>query len=243
MASPEIYLCVRRTLDWQDEAQVEANLIPSFLPKLRAWNATFDVPYHVFRHRLKQIAQMSLARVADALCAPPEAIPHGAIVAPVDDDDWFAPDLAERIREVYDPAAVGYRWTRGLIEVPVPAAPRPWYLFRRVKGHTCATNNYAISNFADAGPLLLSHMQASRYFDEHHDRIKQMPAVLGIQNRNLSSQTAMGWRRPSVTRDELVRSHERHRALYASLELPPGRGWARPYVDRMAELMQQLGVR
>ena len=47
----------------------------------------------------------------------------------------------------------------------------------------------------------------------------------------------------SVTRDELVRSHERHRALYASLELPSELGWARPYVDRMAELMQQVGVR
>jgi hypothetical protein len=243
MAGPAIYLCVRRTLDWQDEAQVEANLMPHFRPKVRVWNATFDVPYHVFRHRLKQIAQMSLGRVTDALCAPPEAIPHGAIVAPVDDDDWFAPDLAERIREAYDPTAVGYRWIRGLIEVPVPAARRPWYHFWRSKGHTCDTNNYAISNFADAGPLLRSHIKAGRYFDEHRDRIKQMPGVLGIQNRNVSSQTAIGWRHPSVTRDELVRSHERHRALYASLELSPELGWARPYVDRMAELMQQLGVR
>jgi hypothetical protein len=56
MAASAIYLCVRRTLDWQDEAQA---------------------PY-----------------------APPEAILHGAIAVPVDDDDRFAPDLTERIREV-----------------------------------------------------------------------------------------------------------------------------------------------
>lgn len=243
MSAPEIYLCVRRTLDWHDEAQVEANLIPHFRPKMAAWNATFDMPYHAFRHRLKQIAQSSLDRVEGTRRVAPAAVPDGAIAVPVDDDDWFAPDLAARIAAAWEPEAVGYLWRRATIEVPLPLRRRLWYRLWSFKAPTCNTNDYAIKSFAGAEPILRSHVRAGRYFDEHRERIVRIRATLGVQNRNVSSQTAMGWRRPSITREELVRSCDRHRALYASLALPPDLAWARPYVTEMAELMARLRLK
>lgn len=243
MGSPAIYLCVRRTLNWHDEAEVEAKLIPAFRPKMAAWNATFDTPYYVFRQRLKAIARASLDRVEGARLATIDAIPDGAIAVPVDDDDWFAPDLAARIEAAYQPNAAGYLWRRATVQVPIPLGRRLRYLLWSFKAPTCNTNDYAVTSFPCAEPILIYHVRAGRYFDTYRDRIVKIPATLAIQNRNVSSQTAMGWRRPTITREELIRSYERHRALYASLALIPDLAWAKPYVAEMAELMSQLRVK
>jgi hypothetical protein len=120
-----IHICVRQTLDWTDEALVDAQVIPKFRPKLLAWNATFDMPYHVFRQRLKAIAQSSLARVGGCVQTDLEAVPPGDVIVPVDDDDWFAPDLGAALGRVLDPAARGYRWRQAVIVAPGPGARGP----------------------------------------------------------------------------------------------------------------------
>jgi hypothetical protein len=242
-AVPRVYICIRRTLDWHDETLVQANLRPSFRPKFEVWNATLDPPYHLFRVRLKQIAQANLAQVANALRAPLEEIPRGAVVIPVDDDDWLCPELADRLAARYDPRAAGYLWIRTVVEPPVPLRIRLWSRLRRRKASTCATNNYAISNRPELADLVYRHVMAGRYFDANGSRIKRVPGILSIQNRNVSSQTAMGWRRPSITRDELVRSVHRYRTFYASHVLPEELGWARPCMARMNELMEQIRVK
>jgi hypothetical protein len=80
------------------------------LPKLAAWDATFTVPYRAFRSELRRIAHLNLSSVEGATCAAWDAIPDGALVAPVDDDDWFAPDLVTVLGARHDPEAVAYRW-------------------------------------------------------------------------------------------------------------------------------------
>ena len=238
-----VYICIRRTLDWHDEAMVAARLRPAFRPKVEVWNATLDPPYHLFRHRLKQIAQENLGRVEHAVQAPLEEIPRGEVVIPADDDDWLAPELADRLAEAYDPAAAGYLWTREVIEPPVRLRTRFWHWLWSWKASTCATNNYAITNEPELADLVYRHVRAGRYFDAHAARIKRIPRTLSIQNRNLSSQTAMAWRRPSITREELVASVDRHRSLYTSWELRDELHWARPCMERMAELMAQVRVK
>ena len=61
-----IYLRVRKTLDWQNAALVEAQIRPSFRPKMEMWNATFVMPYCAFRQELKWIAHPSLASIYPA---------------------------------------------------------------------------------------------------------------------------------------------------------------------------------
>jgi hypothetical protein len=241
--APPICICVRATLDWQDEAAVEAQLVDAFRPKVRAWNATLTPPYHLVRHRLKTLAQANLARVEGAARVPPDAIPPDALVIPVDDDDWLAPDLATRLRERLDPDARGYLWTREVLEIRVPLRRRFWYWLWSWKASTCATNNYAFPYRPELEPVVRSHLKASAHFDAHRARIVRLPRTLSIQNRNLSSQTALGWRRPSVSREELVAKFRRYRALYRHVALPAELAWARPYVDAMAELMDEIRVR
>ena len=113
-----IHVCIRATLDWQDRAAVEAGLISAFRPKYDAWNATSDMPYHRFRHRVCEIAQLALSRVEGVLSSTPDAVPPGDVLVPVDDDDWLAPDLASHLGRANARGTRGYLWSRAVIEPP-----------------------------------------------------------------------------------------------------------------------------
>lgn len=231
MAEREVCICVRRTIDWRDESQIDEG----FRPKVLLWNATFRTPYHVFRQRCKEIAAANLARVEHATVAGPSRMPDGAIVVPVDDDDWFAPDLARHLREAFDPGARGVCWTRYVLEA------RPW--LARPPDHaryTCGTNNYAVVNADGWGEAIAGHGRASRRFDAHPDLVRRLPRMLSVQNRNLSSQTVLGWKRPTISRLRLRRRFRRYRKLYDAPRLPPELAWAEPCIRGMAGLMREL---
>jgi len=241
--TPPVYVCVRKTLDWDDEDVVRARLLPRMRAKVAVWDATLDPPYHRFRARLKRIAQVSLRAVAHAVPAPLGDAPAGAVVIPVDDDDWLAPDLADRVAERYDPRAMGYLWRRAVIEAPRPVRLRVWYWLWSWKASSCNTNDYAVPYDPGVVEVIRTSTVAGAYFDAHAERITRIRLTLAIQNRNVSSQTAMGWRRPTITPEELVASVHRHRTLYASRVLPDELVWARPYVAAMDELMREIRVR
>jgi hypothetical protein len=237
-----IHVCVRRTLDWQNEDLVAAEVFPEFRPKLVAWNATFDMPYHVFRNRLKTIAQLNLARIEGVALSELEAVPRGHVIVPVDDDDWLAPDLGVQLRRAHDPEVYGYLWRREVIEAR-PLLRRGLSTVARWLGRseiTCKTNNYAVVNEPGVAPLVLSQEKANEYFDAHLSGIRRIPATLAVQNRSLASQTALAWRRPSIGRDELVAVFRRYRNLYSSPRLAAMPSWARPYIALMAELMREI---
>lgn len=251
-----IYICIRRTLDWRDEAAFDAQLDPAFRPKVDVWNATFSISYHLFRHRLKAIAQSNLHRVDGATIADFAQVPPGELIVPVDDDDWFAPDLVLRLRRAYTPAARGYLWRRDVLAPPrtVSRRSRPnvrtglGWIRARVFGPPadpviCKTNNYAFRNLPEASQLPRDHMTASEYFTAHASEIQRIHATLGVQNRNLASQTALGWKRPMLERDELIASFWRYRRLYRSRGIRTEIGWARPYIEDMAELMDELDLK
>lgn len=248
-ACPEICLCVRRTLDWGDEAAVESRLDPDFRPKYEMWNATFNIPYRRFRVRLKEIAEATLLGVQGARLVTPATVPPGSLVVPVDDDDWLAPDLAARLREAWDGSTQGYSWRSHILEARPLRHPLRWILglMRPVvpKGSrfTCSSNNYAFVAGSDAEELLRSHVQASRRFDAHPDELRRLPLALSLQNRNLSSQTVLGWGKPSIPRRRLLRRFRRYRELYDRVALPGDLSWARPCVAAMAALMRELAVR
>jgi hypothetical protein len=239
-----MYLCVRRTLDWQDRAAVDAGLDEGFRPKVETWNETFNVPYHEFRQRLKVIAQLNLNRVENARCVSLQEVPPGGLVAPVDDDDWFSPELANRLPEELDPSLQGYYWTRHILE--------PQHQLRRVRGWLrelvtgeiiFATNNYAVRNVPDLVLFAAKHYAASRYFQANPQRRKYLRAALSVHNRSLASQTVLGWLRPAITRDELVERFDQYRTFYARTRLCRALRWAEPYVALMSELMDELKLR
>ncbi len=62
-----IYIVVRKTTDWDNEATFRAQIPEGFEKVVEVWNATFTMPYHLFRRELKRIAQLSLSRIPGAV--------------------------------------------------------------------------------------------------------------------------------------------------------------------------------
>ncbi|MGH7789793.1 MAG: hypothetical protein ACRERC_23195 [Candidatus Binatia bacterium] len=244
---PLLHIVVRRTTDWTDEAIVRAQLPDGFAPLVDLWNDTFDMPYHRFRQQLKEIAQANHACVDGAVAATLDEVPPGALIAPVDDDDWFSPEMARVVGEHRDGRYRGYRWHSRFLEVPPNLDQRlgVWRrrLFRTPRPWVCTTNNYVIEHMPGVEPIVDTHIDASAWFVQNEALVKVLDASLSLQNRNLASQTALLFRSGTMmTRSRLVRRHRQYRALYAK---PPRAlpAWCRPPIARMAALMHALQVR
>ena len=244
-----IYIWLRTDVDWDDEAAFLAQCTADFRPRLARWNETFAMPFHVFRGRVAAIATASRAAVEGATCAPWEEIPDGAVMLPVDDDDWFAPDLAEILdREWSD--ALGVHWNPFWLGVPsdlghyIYATRRRLLPFTPLKW-TCDTNNYGLLKTPQARPLAVDHLAAADWFDGlDRDRVRRIAGRPSINSRTLGSQTSLrpAFRRGELDRPRLLRRLTRYKRLYRR-RLPGRPTWAGRYVDRMADLMDELEPR
>ena len=266
-----IYVWIRATVNWEDEQAFLAQLDPSFKPKVDLWNATFNTPFHLFRHRVREIARLNHSRIEGAILASWAEIPEGALVVPVDDDDWLSPDLGDVLEEEYDPDLTGYYWVRTFFEVPFDLGHRLGLIRRSLLPRTppryfATTNNYALLKSPETRLLLESHIDASRWFEgQGAERAKGIERHLSAMNRTLASQTSLTKRRlRPVDRSVLIRKFHRYRRLYRDLAREPdpvrlrwrrrsgpvwGRprapelAWCRPYLAMMADLMEELTPR
>jgi PAS domain-containing protein len=248
-----IYLWVRATVDWGDEEAVWAQLRWQIRPNVELWNKTLSMPFHRYRQRVREIAALNQSRVEGAEIAQWDQIPDGAAVLPVDDDDWFAPDVARAVDRDLAPGAVACLWPSRWIEVPHDLGHRLYLARRRLLPWTkpkyvAATNNYAMVKSPETREWLEDHTRASRWFEarlaNEGAAVRRIDRELSLANRNLGSQTSLGWTRPegrTLRRSELTRKLERYRRLYRR-PLPAGLAWSRPYVAMMAELMDALEV-
>lgn len=246
-----VYIWVRATLDWEDEEAVWAQVRPEFRPRIDLWNATFNVPFHVFRQRVREIARLNQSRVEGVVCAGWEEIPDGTLVLPVDDDDWFSPDAGRVLEREFDPRAAGYYWTSSWIEVPMGLGQRLYLIRRRLLPWTppkwiCTTNNYAMVKEEGAMALLDSHMKASHWFESRIDSpgdgaVKWIDRRLSVANRTLASQTSLGVTKPSMSRSQLIHKFCSYRRLY-DRPTPSELAWCRPYLEMMSALMGELRI-
>jgi hypothetical protein len=194
------------------------------------------------------MAAANHAQVEGAVSTTLEDVPPGGLIAPVDDDDWFSPEMARVVAGNRDEFHRGYRWPSRFLEVPpnfdqwlgawrrylIPSTPLMWL---------CTTNNHAVDKIPEIVAVAASHIKATEWFVANEGLVKVLDIPLSLQNRNIASQTALLFRRGStMTRSKLVRRHRQYRALYRRppRELPP---WCRPWIGKMAELMAGLRVR
>jgi hypothetical protein len=243
-----LYIWVRKTTEWADEQTFLAQVRPDLMPAVAIWNETFEMRFHIFRDRVREIARLNLSRVENALCASWEEIPEGSLVVPIDDDDWFAPDLAAVLESEHDPDARGYHWISSWVEVPIDLGHRLSLLRRAILPRTapkwiCTTNNYALFKGPRAKELLTNHMDASAWVTEREPgEVKRIGQRLSVANRTLGSRTSLRPHGSSVTRTQLIRRFHRYKALYRNPQaVQPA--WCRPYVAMMADLMDELGLR
>jgi hypothetical protein len=220
-------------------------VVPEFRAKIDVWNETFEMPYHVFRRRLCEIAELNRSRVEGAVEAEWDEIPDGALVLPVDDDDWFAPEAARVVESEHDPALTGCYWFSNFLERPIHFRHRLGLIWGRIFPSTplpfvCTTNNYAMVKSAETEVLLRRHVQASRWFDAGGGaRMHKIERHLSLHNRNLASQTMFRLDKPTVRRSRLLRKRREYKRLYRR-QPRPGLEWSRPYVAMMAELVEDL---
>jgi hypothetical protein len=239
-----IYIVIRQTTDWGNEAVVHAQLPERFRGKVALWNATFNLPYHVFRLELARIARLSLSRVADAVYVPRAEVPAGAILVPTDDDDWFAPGLATALEAAVDGEHVGYYWPSAFVELPISRGHRLGLIRRAIFPSTspkwlCTTNNYALAMGSETATLINSHVTASQWFIANPGAVKRLGDRLSVMNRTLASQTSF-WSVKS--QGDLVRKFHRYRRLYER-RVAPDLAWCEPYVAMMRDVMNALTLR
>ncbi|HEY8156322.1 MAG TPA: hypothetical protein VII72_19485 [Myxococcota bacterium] len=241
-----LHICIRGGLAWHDEAAVAAALLPFLRPKVELWNATFELPYAGFRVRLARIARENLSRVENAKITLPEALPPGALVVPLDDDDWLSPEIGARLLAEQAGSPQGYHWNRYLLEAPRRPRRFPWARERRwadTSPHTCGSNNYAIRNLPELAMGIQSHTRASAFFDANPGRVKRLDAWLSLQNRTLASRSMLGEGDRPLTRDALIEKFRRYRSLYDRTRLPRELAWAQPSLIAMMELMHELRLK
>jgi hypothetical protein len=239
-----IHIVVRATVDWNDEAAFNAQIPAQVRPGIEAWNATFQMPFHIYRRELKRIAGLSLARVEGATCVPAQDVPAGALAVPVDDDDWFAPALGRVLQGYLAGGQAGYSWPSRFLEVPISTSHRLGLLGRRIFPQRpprwlCTTNNYAVVYGPETADLLNGHIRATNWFLAHPQAVRRLDEPLSLMNRTLASTTQLRSRpSPAILR----RKFHAYSKLY---DQPPAvdLAWSAAYVQMMRELHSELRLR
>jgi len=242
-----IYICIRKTVNWANEAEFWSQLPSEFKPTVQIWNQSFNIPYHVFRHRVREISRLNIAAIRNAVCLDWKDVPDGELVLPVDDDDWFAADVGIALEKARDERRRGYRWDSSFLEVPIDFGHRLHLLKRRLfrtpPKWMCTTNNYAVLKSHHSEPLFRSHIRASEWFQSHPEDVEEVGRGLSIMNRTLASRTSLALMCPEtckvIRQRTLLRKYWKYRALYRR---PPVTelAWCGPYVRMMDDLMNEL---
>jgi len=206
MAAETVYICIRRTAGWNDEAGYRSRLIAGFVTHIDARDATFRTSYREFRAAISEITMSSLRAVRGAIIAPYDEIPEGAIMMPCYDDDWTAPHAAEVLVEFFAGAHDRAVWIQAVVQVPLDwmhalkiRAGKVWPRLNPPRWF-CSTNNYALRKREGNYNFFMSHTLASKEFTSD-PRLVRIPRRLTLQNRNLASKTSLvGVRYPIYSR-------------------------------------------
>jgi hypothetical protein len=149
------------------------------------WDSTFRVSYFETRQEMKEIAKTNLRAVRDAQTVELADFraDSARTICFVDDDDWFAPDLAEHLDCTL--GCDGFIWTH--VAVGSPAYPlRTWPA--GTSELMCFTNNYAVSaEYARRNGIaeVAQHWHADAVFRSL--RIGSIPLPLSVANKHPAS--------------------------------------------------------
>ncbi|MFM7737650.1 MAG: hypothetical protein ACKPBU_16940 [Alphaproteobacteria bacterium] len=243
-----VFVCVRHDVPWDDEQAFRAQLKPSFAPKVAAWNATFRMPFRVFRAEVRDVARENLARVEGVERRAWQDLPEGAIALPVDDDDWLSPDAARVIAAAAEQGVEAWTWPHTALEVPIDFWHRLELLRRRLVPSTplrwtCSTKDYALRRRDGRDHLFHDHRATSAWVDGEAIA-ESLGRRISVQNRTLGSITQMGFGRSRVSPRELRRKLHEYRRLYDRFApSSPELEWMAPHVRRMADLVSRVGER
>jgi SAM-dependent methyltransferase len=268
MAIP-VVLYIRTNLDWgslteenflrQEEYSNSARAMSAdqkqaFLKAIRLWNRTFSLSYFTYRQRLKEIAELSWTRIRDLdLIVRRQdlftVLDHldQFIVLPVDDDDWFHPDIANVLRQHWRDDVDAFHWPDGLYR-SVPFQDRFQQTMsqeRLVLRHwpgDFATNGYALTragfsrcDLQTKRRVLSFHWAAGKTFHQPGFTRRLLDQPLSASNKSLASATNL---KALNRRADVVRNapHLKRRTT----NIPHQLRWAQEYVALTERLNESL---
>ena len=222
------YVIVRQTLDW--ERATPDDLFDRFARETaRTWARTFDTSYFACRARIKAIARENLknlqlldgdAQVHDAATFPFFALRPDDVVLPYDDDDWYHPEVIQRVAAagplrggllMWPDAVYGYHGGRFHLERPCLRQLDD----RSAVSGPVKTNNYAFSGrLAQERRAVWGHASIKRYVRETRPAFSRLDRPLSagqpapvqlhrLEVRVAGHQAHGGGRRSAVSRPAL----------------------------------------
>jgi hypothetical protein len=222
---------------------------------IQAWNNTFSMNFFRCRQTLKNISEHSVRQVRNSIFITQDKIGElPSLVAGArfllfffDDDDWFAPDIFERLAAldlgrcdiaVFPLIRLGDRiftFVRDDESACVTVGPRRHF------DHRFQTNNYGISSqLASPGILhnLRDHVLGSCYADEQNFRDKYFDVLISATNKTPCSANTIG---ALLTDPRAYRAGIGHYVNnLQQLDLPPPVGWMAEPVGETVKLFSTV---
>ena len=235
------------------------------LTKIKFWNQTFSMSWFEYRQRIKNIAELNRSQIHNVdlvirnrhQAALLERLDN-VIILPVDDDDWFSPEIADTLRKNASDMPDLFSWSDGVFcpsrKVPVKRRQRDTggsdsLFFRNPTENGFWTNGYAVSEAGlDRCPdenredVLNRHAKVLATFKEHvpEFRHRHLDQVLSITHKSNASFTKL----LTINSSEDLLAHRENLATPTEL-IPPKVKWAEPFIRQVDELNLQLvrGIR
>jgi hypothetical protein len=202
---------------------------------LGVWNNAFRMSYFNFRAKLQALVRDNWNAVEGATVAPPGKLPLPPgfkVVVPVDDDDFFSPDLAFHLVRTMTPLVHWWEAKLGAGSLNIDKRPNRY-----------ATNQYALRGEAIKPGWLYHHW----FVHTLRGKTRNINRFLSLNNKTVASLGVLVPNRTSYFNFRAMTKPNRIGRLRGIAkkgtrvpEVPPGLEWAKPYIERVAELHQEL---
>jgi DNA-binding transcriptional ArsR family regulator len=226
---------IRRDKDW-----INLNFSSFYCEKwnvkniAEAWSNVFNMTYQTFRYHLNKIRESNVKKLKFDYYLEEfqlNELKENYIVFPTDDDDWFADDIIEIIREHIDEHKI-YRWNFlefSAGEVRNHVYPN-WNLDFKYQ-----SNNYALVN-PENHRLVTCHGFADRNLDIKQE--KYIPLNLSMHNRNLGSLSLLQHHRSNLNEALINWYFEYQKSIIGDIPI-----CFQNYIDQMIDLYKKLKLK
>lgn len=222
---------------------------------IAAWNSWFSLTYFEYRHRLREIAQANWANIRDLDVMINNSARYDSLdsyddyrVFPVDDDDWFHPDVVREIRRADTGDADAFSWPDAVYgsldgeDLDAGIAGTGGTVRLRRRPERFLTNNYCLTRSGiiacgidRARQAVVNHGFAWKLFKSSMFKRQRLDRYLSVTCKSLAStMNLLTVRSPDQFLPRLEKTLGKPAAIPAEVH------WAAPYMRQVERLNQDL---
>lgn len=233
MNERRIVILRRNYCDWQTE-----QLWPKALPYEERWNREFRVTYRDYRHAIQKLADEARSLIPGAVFENiniNDNIKTGTFYIPVDDDDFFRPDILEVVRQKTDDKTLFAAWKSVTFKDGLCKIDKERKAFQ-----FCETNTYGFLAQTHKSGKLYRHNEAEFVFRKAKVTVIDQP--LSVINQTPASFSAIEYKGGV---DSIYKSVKTYLKGMRELLSPQGNypeclDWCRVHFERILELTERL---